>query len=67
MLETGRPSSDTREGLLRLLAAVGGCLTSPSAQLLLMAVLLGSLDDGSAVVRASVAEVLEGDVPLLWE
>ncbi len=60
MLDGGGASSEAREGVLKTLAAAGSHLASPGAQLLLLAVLLGSLDDGSAVVRSSVAELLEG-------
>ena len=60
MLDAGQLPSEAREGLLKALATAGPHLASPAAQLLLLAVLVGRLDDGSAVVRASVAELLEG-------
>lgn len=61
MLERGSSSSESREGLLKVLAAAGGRLTTAPAQLLLLAVLVGSLDDGSAALRATVSELLEGE------
>lgn len=64
---TSASAAESREGLLKVLAAAGAGLSAPPAQLKLLAVLIGSLDDASAVLRATAAELLEGAVLFTWQ
>ena len=68
LLEQGQQQQQQRlevkETLLQTLAMIGHHTHSPSAQLLVLAVLVGRLDDPDPAIRSFAAQLLLGNSPL---
>lgn len=60
MEPSGSRYSESQEGLLKVVAALGTTLTTAKAQMLLLGMLIARLGDGCARMRAAVASLLEG-------
>ena len=67
LLEHGQQQQqrlDVKETLLQTIAMIGRHNHSPSAQLLVLAVLVGRLDDPDPGIRSFAAQLLLGKSPL---
>jgi hypothetical protein len=60
MEPSGSRYSESQEGLLKVVAALGTTLTTAKAQMLLLGMLIARLGDSCARMRAAVASLLEG-------
>jgi hypothetical protein len=62
MEPNGSRYSESQEGLLKVVASLGAALTTPSAQMLLLGMLIARLGNGCARMQATVASLLEGAI-----
>ena len=61
---SGSRYSESQEGLLRVVAALGTTLTTAKSQMLLLGMLIARLGDGCARMRATVASLLQGAIAI---